>query len=129
VHLPPTWHGTFEAAGALICSFVPRPLDFHPQAVPCPYAHTSADVDEILFYADGDFSSRRGVGRGSLTVHPGGFAHGPHPGRYEASIGASRTDELAVMLDCNAPLQPTALAIAIEDRTYEASFSGSISEP
>lgn len=124
VHLPPTWHGTFEAAGALICSFVPRPLDFHPDAVPCPYAHTSADVDELLFYAGGDFSSRRGVGRGSLTVHPGGFAHGPHPGRYEASIGASRTDELAVMLDCNAPLQPTALAAGIEDPAYEASFAG-----
>jgi len=124
VHLPPTWHGTFEAAGALICSFVPRPLDFHPEAVPCPYAHTSADVDEILFYADGDFSSRRGVGRGSLTVHPGGFAHGPHPGRYEASIGATRTDELAVMLDCNAPLRPTALAVGIEDPAYEASFAG-----
>ena len=124
VHLPPTWHGTFEAAGALICSFVPRPLDFHPDAVPCPYAHTSADVDEVLFYAGGDFSSRRGVGLGSLTVHPGGFAHGPHPGRYEASIGASRTDELAVMLDCNAPLRPTALALGIEDPAYEASFAG-----
>jgi homogentisate 1,2-dioxygenase len=129
VHLPPTWHGTFEAAGALICSFVPRPLDFHPEAVPCPYAHTSSDVDEVLFYAAGDFASRRGVGRGSLTLHPGGFPHGPHPGRYEASLGASHTDELAVMLDCNAPLRPTALAIEIEDSAYEASFAGSTSPP
>jgi homogentisate 1,2-dioxygenase len=125
VHLPPTWHGTFEAAGALICSFVPRPLDFHPAAVPCPYAHTSADVDEVLFYVAGDFSSRLGVGRGSLTLHPGGVAHGPHPGRYEASLGAVRTDELAVMLDCNAPLSPTAFAAEIEDAAYDASFAGS----
>ena len=124
VHLPPTWHGTFEAAGALICSFVPRPLDFHPDAVPCPYAHTSADVDEVLFYVEGDFSSRRGVGRGSLTLHPGGFAHGPHPGRYEASIGATRTDELAVMLDCSSPLQATSFAAGVEDHAYEASFAG-----
>lgn len=123
VHLPPTWHGTFEAAGALICSFVPRPLDFHPEAVPCPYAHTSADVDEVLFYVDGDFSSRLGVERGSLTLHPGGFPHGPHPGRYEASIGAKRTEELAVMLDCTSRLNVTAWAASIEDASYENSFA------
>jgi homogentisate 1,2-dioxygenase len=123
VHLPPTWHGTFEAAGALICSFVPRPLDFHPEAVPCPYAHTSADVDEVLFYVDGDFSSRLGVERGSLTLHPGGIPHGPHPGRYEASIGAKRTEEVAVMLDCTSRLSVTALGAAIEDANYENSFS------
>ena len=123
VHLPPTWHGSFEGDGALICSFVPRPLDFHPQAVPCPYAHTSADVDEVLFYVAGDFSSRLGVGRGSLTLHPGGFPHGPHPGRYEASIGARHTDEVAVMLDCTRPLQATAYARSIEDASYEASFA------
>jgi homogentisate 1,2-dioxygenase len=123
VHLPPTWHGTFDAPGALICSFVPRPLDFHPEAVPCPYAHTSADVDEVLFYVKGDFSSRLGVDRGSLTLHPGGFPHGPHPGRYEASIGAKRTDEVAVMLDCYRPLELTSLARGIEDPSYEASFS------
>jgi homogentisate 1,2-dioxygenase len=122
VHLPPTWHGTFEAAGALICSFVPRPLDFHPEAVPCPYAHTSADVDEVLFYVDGDFASRTGVERGSLTLHPGGVPHGPHPGRYEGSIGAQRTDEVAVMLDCNARLSATWLAASIEDDSYENSF-------
>jgi homogentisate 1,2-dioxygenase len=123
VHLPPTWHGTFEAAGALICSFVPRPLDFHPEAVPCPYAHTSADVDEVLFYVDGDFSSRLGVERASLTLHPGGIPHGPHPGRYEASIGAKRTEELAVMLDCTSRLSISALATAIEDANYEYSFA------
>ncbi|HTV22366.1 MAG TPA: cupin domain-containing protein [Polyangiaceae bacterium] len=123
VHLPPTWHGTFEAQGALICSFVPRPLDFHPEAIPCPYAHTSADVDEVLFYVDGDFSSRLGVERGSLTLHPGGIPHGPHPGRYEASIGAKRTEEVAVMLDCTSRLNPTSQALSIEDANYENSFT------
>ena len=123
VHLPPTWHGTFEAAGALICSFVPRPLDFHPEAIPCPYAHTSADVDEVLFYVDGDFSSRVGVEQGSLTLHPGGIPHGPHPGRYEASFGAKRTEELAVMLDCTSRLSVTSLAASIEDANYENSFA------
>jgi homogentisate 1,2-dioxygenase len=122
VHLPPTWHGTFEAPGALICSFVPRPLDFHPEAVPCPYAHTSADVDEVLFYVEGDFASRTGVERGSLTLHPGGIPHGPHPGRYESSIGAQRTEEVAVMLDCNARLHATSIALSIEDESYENSF-------
>lgn len=123
VHLPPTWHGTFEARGALICSFVPRPLDFHPDAVPCPYSHTSADVDEVLYYVEGDFSSRLGVGRGSLTLHPGGMPHGPHPGRYETSLGARRTDEVAVMLDVSSRLTSTSHARAVEDLEYEASFS------
>ncbi len=123
VHLPPIWHGTFEAAGALICSFVPRPLDFHPEAIPCPYAHTSADIDEVLFYVDGDFSSRLGVERGSLTLHPAGVPHGPHPGRYEASIGATHTKEMAVMLDCSSPLHLTTQATSIEDGSYDGSFS------
>lgn len=124
VHLPPTWHGTFDAGGALICSFVPRPLDFHPEAVPCPYPHTSVDMDELIFYVDGDFSSRLGVSRGSLTHHPRGVPHGPHPGRYEGSLGARRTEEVAVMLDCKARLFPTRSALDIEDRSYEASFRG-----
>jgi homogentisate 1,2-dioxygenase len=123
VHLPPTWHGTFEAQGALICSFVPRPLDFHPEAVPCPYPHLSADVDEVLFYVDGQFSSRIGVGRGSLTLHPAGVPHGPHPGRYEESLGTQRTEEVAVMLDVSARLTPTSQAMAIEASDYEKSFS------
>ncbi len=128
VHLPPTWHGTFEAAGALICSFVPRPLDFHPDAIPCPYPHLSADVDEVLFYVDGDFSSRLGVERGSLTLHPGGVPHGPHPGRYEGSLGAKRTEEVAVMLDVSARLVPTAQALEIEDSSYDASFNAEPAE-
>jgi homogentisate 1,2-dioxygenase len=121
-HLPPPVHGTFSARGALICSFVPRPLDFHPQAIPCPYPHASVDCDEILFYAAGNFTSRKGVGRGSLSHHPAGIIHGPHPGAYEASIGARATDELAVMLDTYAPLRATEAGRAVEDRAYHDSF-------
>jgi len=122
VHLPPTWHGTFAAKGALVCSFVPRVLDFHPEAIPCPYPHASVDVDEIIFYVRGEFTSRRGVGPGSISHHPSGVMHGPHPGAYEGSIGARTTNEVAVMLDCYQPLQATAEAVAIEDAGYEESF-------
>lgn len=121
-HLPPTWHGTFAARGALICSFVPRPTDFHPEAIPCPYPHSSIDVDEFIFYCKGNFTSRRGVSPGSMSYHPAGIPHGPHPGAYEASIGHKETTELAVMLDCALPLQPTAAALGIEDAKYHASF-------
>jgi homogentisate 1,2-dioxygenase len=122
VHLPPTWHGTFAARGALICSFVPRVVDFHPEAIPCPYPHASVDVDEILFYVRGEFTSRRGVGPGSISFHPAGVMHGPHPGAYEGSIGARTTNELAVMLDCALPLVPTKAALAVEDPGYPDSF-------
>jgi homogentisate 1,2-dioxygenase len=123
VHLPPTIHGTFALRGALACSFVPRPLDFHPEAIPCPYPHASVDVDEVLFYSRGSFTSRRGVGPGSISLHPAGVMHGPHPGAYEGSIGARSTDEVAVMLDCQRPLRATPEALAVEDPGYEASFS------
>jgi len=122
VHLPPTVHGTFAARGALICSFVPRPLDFHPEAIPCPYPHSSVSCDEVIFYCRGNFTSRKGVGPGSISHHPAGVAHGPHPGAYEDSIGARTTDELAVMLDTFQPLQSTDAARAVEDRGYHASF-------
>lgn len=123
VHLPPIWHGTFATHGALICSFVPRPLDFHPEAVPCPYPHSSSDVDELIYYVKGQFSSRSGVEPGSLTLHPRGVPHGPQPGRYEASVGATHTDELAVMLDCYLPLTATPRAAEIEDAAYESGFA------
>jgi len=123
IHLPPTVHGTFATRGALICSFVPRPLDFHPQAIPCPYPHTSVGCDEVIFYAGGNFTSRKGVGVGSLSVHPAGVMHGPHPGAYEGSIGARATDELAVMLDTTGPLHATAEARSVEDAGYHASFA------
>ncbi len=122
VHLPPTWHGTFGARGTLVCSFVPRLVDFHPEAVPCPYPHSSPDCDEILFYCDGNFTSRKGVGPGSISHHPSGIPHGPHPGAYERSLGATRTDELAVMMDTFRPLRPTAAALGIEDPGYMSSF-------
>lgn len=122
VHLPPPAHATFEAPGVLICSFVPRPLDFHERAVPCPYPHSSVDVDEVLFYSRGNFTSRRGVGPGSISHHPRGITHGPHPGAYEASLGATHTDELAVMLDCTAPLTRSDLAESLEDPDYHESF-------
>lgn len=122
VHLPPTWHGTFAARGALICSFVPRVVDFHPEAIPCPYPHSSVEVDELLFYCDGNFTSRKGVAPGSISHHPAGIPHGPHPGSYEASIGSKSTSELAVMLDCYLPLRPTEAATGIEDVGYHDSF-------
>jgi homogentisate 1,2-dioxygenase len=116
-------HGTFAAKGALICSFVPRPLDFHPDAIPCPYPHSSVDCDEFIFYCSGDFTSRRGVGPGSISHHPAGIIHGPHPGAYEGSIGARATNEIAVMLDTTRPLHPTAASLTIEDAAYHASFA------
>jgi homogentisate 1,2-dioxygenase len=122
VHLPPTWHGTFAARGALICSFVPRPVDFHPEAIPCPYPHSSTHCDEILFYCDGNFTSRKGVQPGSISHHPLGIPHGPHPGSYEASIGTSSTSELAVMCDAFQPLHSTPAARTIEDPGYQNSF-------
>ncbi len=122
VHLPPTWHGTFGTRGALICSFVPRMTDFHPQAIPCPYPHSSVDCDEFILYCDGNFTSRKGVGPGSVSHHPMGVPHGPHPGSYERSIGTTHTTELAVMLDTTLPLLPTGLALDVEDPAYHDSF-------
>lgn len=122
VHLPPTWHGTFSTRGALICSFVPRMVDFHPEAIPCPYPHASVDCDEFLFYSRGNFTSRRGVGPGSISHHPAGIAHGPHPGAYEGSIGHRETSELAVMLDTFKPLHTVATALSVEDPHYQNSF-------
>lgn len=124
VHLPPTVHGTFAARGTLICSFVPRPLDFHADAIPCPYPHSSVSCDEIIFYCRGNFTSRRGVGPGSISHHPAGIMHGPHPGAYEDSLGARTTDELAVMLDTYAPLHATEASRSVEDPGYHASFRG-----
>jgi homogentisate 1,2-dioxygenase len=122
VHLPPTIHGTFAGPGFLVCSFVPRLTDFHPQAIPCPYPHSSVDCDEVILYLRGNFTSRRGVGPGAISLHPSGIVHGPHPGAYEASIGATRTDEMAVMCDTFVPLAPTTQAANIEDAGYHDSW-------
>jgi homogentisate 1,2-dioxygenase len=122
VHLPPTVHATFAGEGFLVCSFVPRVVDFHPEAIPCPYPHASVDCDEIILYVRGNFTSRKGVGPGALSLHPAGVPHGPHPGAYERSIGAQRTDELAVMVDTFEPLLPTPNALATETREYHDSW-------
>lgn len=122
VHLPPTVHITFAGSGYVVCSFVPRLVDFHEQAIPCPYPHSSPDCDELLFYVEGNFTSRKGVGPGSISLHPRGLPHGPHPGTYEASIGTHRTDEIAVMIDTFKPLLPTKHAQAIEDTDYNRSW-------
>lgn len=122
VHLPPTIHTTFAGRGFLVCSFVPRVTDTHPDAIPCPYPHSSVDCDELILYLRGNFTSRRGVGPGCISLHPAGLAHGPHPGAYEASIGTKRTDEMAVMVDTFAPLLPTAQAANLERRDYHDSW-------
>jgi len=122
VHLPPDWHGNFAFPGGLICSFVPRTVDFHPQAIPCPYPHESVHCDEFLFYCEGNFVSRKGISEGSVSFHPRGIMHGPHPGAYEGSIGHDRTNELAVMMDTFKPLHVTKQAVAVEDDDYHASW-------
>ena len=122
VHLPPTVHGTFATEGSLICSFVPRMVDFGDGAIPCPYPHSNVDVDELLFYCDGDFTSRRGVGEGSISFHPAGVPHGPHPGAYEGSVGVREVHETAVMIDTFEPLRMTAGAESIEVPPYDESW-------
>lgn len=122
VHQPPPVHQTFEAHNFVICSFVPRMYDYHPLAIPAPYNHSNIDSDEILYYVDGDFMSRKSVERGQITLHPGGIPHGPHPGTYEGSIGKKETKELAVMIDPFKPLQLTEAALEIEDTEYYLSW-------
>lgn len=122
VHLPPTIHTTFAGNEFVVCSFVPRMVDFHPKGIPCPYGHASVDMDEILYYLDGNFTSRKGVGNQSVSLHPQGVPHGPHPGAYEASIGTKSTNELAVMCDTYKPLRLTTEAEKIEDKSYHTSW-------
>ncbi len=122
IHQPPPVHQTFQGDGFVICSFCPRPYDFDPQAIPAPYNHSNVDSDEVLFYASSEFMSRKGIEYGSITHHPDGLAHGPHPGRTEASIGAKYTNELAVMMDSFKPLKIAKLAMSIEDPAYHKSW-------
>ena len=122
VHQPPPVHQTFEAHNFVICSFVPRKYDYHPDAIPAPYNHSNIDSDEVLYYVDGDFMSRKSVVQGQITLHPGGIPHGPHPGTVENSIGKEKTEELAVMIDPFKPLMLTEDAIAIEDESYHKSW-------
>ena len=125
VHQPPTVHQTFAGPGFVICSFVPRLLDYHPEAIPVPYNHSNVDSDEVLFYVGGAMGSRAGsgIGLGSVSLHPAGFVHGPQPGAVEKSLGRVATDELAVMVDTFAPLDVAAGAYAFEAADYPWSWA------
>ena len=122
IHQPPPVHQTFLGDGFVICSFCPRPYDFDPEAVPAPYNHSNVDSDEVLFYASSEFMSRKGIEYGSITLHPDGLPHGPHPGRAEASIGAKYTNELAVMMDSFRPMHVAKAAMDFEDAAYHKSW-------
>lgn len=122
LHQPPPVHQTFEGRNFVVCSFVPRMLDYHPEAVPVPYHHSNVESDEVLYYVNGNFGSRRGIEEGSITLHPSGLPHGPQPGVVDASLGQKRTEELAVMLDTFRPLLSTRAAAALADEQYPFSW-------
>lgn len=122
VHQPPPVHQTFAGEGFVVCSFVPRLYDYHPEAVPVPYNHSNVNSDEVLYYVAGDFMSRKGIKQGSFTLHPAGLPHGPHPGTVEKSLGQKETRELAVMVDTFAPLHITKAAQGLVDPDYVRSW-------
>ena len=122
IHQPPPVHQTFETNAMVICSFVPRLYDYHPEAIPAPYNHSNIDSDEVLYYVDGDFMSRNDIEPGHISLHPAGIPHGPHPGAMERSIGQKDTQELAVMVDTFKPLQVTEEALKISDENYFKSW-------
>jgi homogentisate 1,2-dioxygenase len=122
IHQPPPIQQTFETSGFVLCTFAPRMLDTHPEAVKVPYAHSNVESDEVLYYVRGHFGSRRGVEEASFTLHPRGIPHGPHPGTIVASRPMTRTDELAVMVDTFKPLLVTRAAKDYDDPTYPLSW-------
>jgi homogentisate 1,2-dioxygenase len=126
IHQPPPVHQVFEAHNFVVCNFVPRKVDYHPLAIPVPYYHSNVDSDEVMFYVDGDYEARKGsgIGKGSISLHPGGHAHGPQPRAIEASLGAEAFDELAVMVDTFAPLRLGEGGVAVDDGTYAYTWSG-----
>lgn len=126
VHQPPPVHQVFEGPGFVVCNFVPRKVDYHPLSIPVPYYHSNVDSDEIMFYCGGDYEARKGsgIGQGSVSVHPGGLAHGPQPGAYERSIGVEFFDELAVMVDTFRPLELGEGGVACEDEAYAWTWAG-----
>ena len=128
-HQPPTVHQTFQGPNFVICSFCPRQLDWDPLAVPIPYHHSNLQSEEVIYYVAGQFGSRAGVGAGALTLHPSGLPHGPQPGRVEASLGATSTDELAVMCDTFRPLRLTTLARDLDDPAYALSWHAATGAP
>jgi homogentisate 1,2-dioxygenase len=125
IHLPPSSHSVFSANGFVMMNFVPRMLDYGSNAIPCPYPHTSVDCDEVLFYAEGQFTSRKAISRHSISFHPCGIPHGPHPEKYEQSVGHQKTDELAIMVDTFAPLNISKAALKFEDPSYHFSWNAS----
>lgn len=122
IHQPPPVHQTFETDAFVVCSFVPRLYDYHPESVPAPYNHSNIDSDEVLYYVDGDFMSRNDIEAGHISLHPAGIPHGPHPGAMERSIGKTETEELAVMVDTFKPLMVTEEAMKIADEKYYQSW-------
>jgi homogentisate 1,2-dioxygenase len=122
IHQPPPVHQTFQAHGIVICSFVPRPFDYHDKSVPAPYAHSNVDSDEIIYYVEGNFMSRKGIDEQSISYHPMGLPHGPQPGKIEESLGAKETNELAVMIDTFKPLNMTKAALSVDDEDYPYSW-------
>lgn len=122
VHQPPPVHQTFETDAFVVCSFVPRLYDYHPESIPAPYNHSNIDSDEVLYYVDGDFMSRNNIEKGMITLHPAGIPHGPHPGAMERSIGKTKTEELAVMVDTFKPLKVTEEALKLVAGEYHKSW-------
>ena len=122
IHQPPPVHQTFQAHGIVLCSFVPRPFDYHDKSVPAPYAHSNVDSDEIIYYVEGNFMSRKGIDEQSISYHPMGLPHGPQPGKIEESLGAKETNELAVMIDTFKPLNMTKAALSVDDEDYPYSW-------
>jgi homogentisate 1,2-dioxygenase len=122
IHQPPPVHQTFETSAFVVCSFVPRLYDYHPDSIPAPYNHSNIDSDEVLYYVDGDFMSRNDIAPGHISLHPAGIPHGPHPGAAERSIGEVKTEELAVMVDTFKPLMLTEEAMGIADEQYYQSW-------
>ena len=131
VHQPPPVHQVFEGYNFVVCNFVPRKVDYHPLSIPVPYYHSNVDSDEIMFYVDGDYEARKGsgIGKGSISVHPGGHAHGPQTGAYEKSIGVHYFDELAVMVDTFRPLELGEAGLASDDGDYAWSWAKSMDAP
>jgi len=126
VHQPPPVHQVFEGANFVVCAFVPRKVDYHPLSIPVPYYHSNVDSDEVMFYVDGDYEARRGsgIGKGSISLHPGGHSHGPQPGAVENALGKDYFDELAVMVDTFRPLELGEAALASDDGAYAWSWAG-----
>ncbi|MDC9721935.1 MAG: homogentisate 1,2-dioxygenase [Urechidicola sp.] len=122
IHMPPPIHQTWESAGFVVCSFVPRMYDYHPKAIPAPYHHSNIDSEELLYYVDGDFMSRNNIEKGQITLHPGGVPHGPHPGAIERSVGKKETGELAVMIDPFSPMSITEEALKLQVEDYHKSW-------